>query len=214
MLEMTLKKFGVAPLADRLVAAIGGILVAFALASTASEADAAVAAGTPKIIQVCHGYGCKFRSRLVLTAADGARFRSIMSAGAASPKVERAALSRAVRYYEERTFAATGFRDRPKTQIGKPERGQMDCIDESTNTRALLLYLAERGLLRHHKVEHNVSRGFFIDKRYPHFTAVISDPAGVRWVVDSWYKPMGGAPDIMPLEKWKLRGQFDSEPLN
>ncbi|MCX7304748.1 MAG: hypothetical protein NTV73_10475 [Hyphomicrobiales bacterium] len=188
--------------------------MAFAAAFNGSLAEAAVAAGTPKTIQVCHGYGCKFHSSLVLTASDGARFRSIMSAGAGSPEAERAALSRAVRYYEERTFAATGFRDLPKTQIGKPERGQMDCIDESTNTRALLLYLAERGLLRHHKVEHNVSRGFFLDKRYPHFTAVISDPAGVEWVVDSWYKPMGGAPDIMPLGQWKLRGQYDSEPLN
>jgi hypothetical protein len=211
MPEMTLKKYGVP---GRLVASFAGLLIVVGLASAVPEAEAAVAVGTPKTIQVCHGYGCKFRSRLVLTASDGARFRSIMSAGAGSPKAERAAISRAVRAYEERTFAATGFRDRPKTQIGKPERGQMDCIDESTNTRALLLYLAERGLLRHHKVERNVSRGFFVDKRYPHFTAVISDPAGAKWVVDSWYKPMGGAPDIMPLEKWKLRGQFDSEPLN
>jgi len=137
-----------------------------------------------------------------------------MSAGARSPSAERSALSRAVRYYEERAFSATGFRDRAKTQIGKPERGQMDCIDESTNTRALLLYLAERGLLKHHKVERNVSRGYFLDKRYPHFTAVVSDPAGVKWAVDSWYKPMGGAPDIMLLGQWKLRGQLDSEPLN
>jgi len=204
----------VAPGANRLVASVAGLLVAFGLAFAVSDAEGAVAVGTPKTIQICHGYGCKFRSRLVLTASDGARFRSIMSAGSGSPKAERAALSRAVRYYEERTFAATGFRDRPKTRLGKPERGQMDCIDESTNTRALLLYLAERGLLRHHEVERNVSRGFFIDKRYPHFTAVISDPAGVEWVVDSWYKPMGGAPDIMPYEQWKLRGQFDSEPLN
>ena len=68
--------------------------------------------------------------------------------------------------------------------------------------------------MKHHKVERNVSRGYFLDRRYPHFTAVVSDPAGVRWVVDSWYKPMGGAPDIMLLEQWKLRGQFDSEPLD
>jgi len=211
---MKFKTYGVSPVADRLAAVVAGLLVAFGLASAASQAEAAVAVGTPKVIQVCHGYGCKFRSRLVLTASDGARFRSIMSGAAGSPNAERSALSRAVRYYEERTFAATGFRDRPKTELGKPERGQMDCIDESTNTRALLLYLAERGLLKHHKVARNVSRGFFLDKRYPHFTAVISDPSGIHWVVDSWYKPMGGAPDIMPLEKWKLRGQFDNEPLN
>jgi hypothetical protein len=206
MPEMTLKKYGVP---GRLVASFAGLLIVVGLASAVPEAEAAVAVGTPKTIQVCHGYGCKFRSRLVLTASDGARFRSIMSAGAGSPKAERAAISRAVRAYEERTFAATGFRDRPKTQIGKPERGQMDCIDESTNTRALLLYLAERGLLRHHKVERNVSRGFFVDKRYPHFTAVISDPAGAKWIpgTSRWAARQTSCP-------WKSGSFADSSTAN
>jgi hypothetical protein len=174
----------------------------------ATAVAAAVPATTLETIQICHGYGCAYRSRLVLTAADGARFRAIMSAGAGSPRAERAALSKAVSYYEKRAGQATGFRDKPRTQIGKPERGQMDCVDEATNTRNLLLYLAKRGLLRHHSVERNVSRGFFLDNRYPHFTAVVSDPAGVRWVVDSWYGSTGAAPDIMPYETWKRRGQF------
>jgi hypothetical protein len=150
----------------------------------------------------------------MLTAADGARFRSIMNAGAGSPKAERAALSRAVSYFDRRANQATGFQDRPKTELGKPERGQMDCVDESTNTRALLLYLAERGLLKFHKVQRNTSRGFFLDGRYPHWTAVISDPQGVKWVVDPWYAPLGGAPDIFPYDQWKVRGQFESGALN
>lgn len=165
----------------------------------------------PATIQICHGYGCTFRSRLTLTGADGARFRSIMAAGAGSPKAERAALSRAVSYYETRAGQATGYHDRPKTQIGKPQRGQMDCVDEATNTRNLLVYLKERGLLRFHKVERTVSRGYFLDKRYPHFSALLSDPSGRKWVVDSWYKPMGGTPDIMPYEQWKVRGEFGSD---
>ena len=171
-------------------------------------------ATSPKLIQICHGYGCAYRSKLMLTAADGARFRSIMKAGAGSPKAERAALSKAVSYFDRRANQATGFQDRPKTELGKPERGQMDCVDESTNTRALLLYLAERGLLKFHKVQRNTSRGFFLDGRYPHWTAVISDPQGVKWVVDPWYASLGGAPDIFPYEQWKVRGQFESGALN
>ena len=134
-----------------------------------------------------------------------------MAAGSGSARAERAALSRAVVYYEGRAGQATGFKDRAKTQVGKPERGQMDCVDEATNTRNLLLYLKERGLIRFHKVERNVSRGYFLDKRYPHFSALISDPSGTKWVVDSWYKPMGGTPDIMPYEQWKLRGEIGTE---
>ena len=191
------------------VGRIAGICVLAVLVAGAMPA-AALAATSPKLIQICHGYGCKFRSKLMLTAADGARFRSIMRAGSSSPKAERAALSRAVSYFDRRANQATGFKDRPRTEIGKPERGQMDCVDESTNTRQLLLYLAGRGLLKFHKVGRNVSRGFFFDGRYPHFTAIISDPAGAKWAVDPWYAQVGGAPDIVPYERWKVGGQLGS----
>jgi hypothetical protein len=196
---------------------IAGMWVGAALALSAgghSPALAAVVAASPKAITICHGYGCKFRTKLVLGAGDGARFRSIMSAGAGSPQAERAALSRAVSYFDRRANEATGFKDRPRTEVGKPERGQMDCVDESTNTHALLVYLAERGLLKFHKVGRKVSRGFFLDGRYPHWTAVITDPSGVKWVVDPWYATVGGAPDIFPYEQWKVRGQFESGALD
>ena len=137
-----------------------------------------------------------------------------MAAGAASPAAERAAISKADQYFEERAYTATGVRDRPEAEVAGAARGQMDCVDESTNTNSLLVYLAERGLLRHHKVEKRVTRGFLLDGRYPHWTAVISDPAGVKWVVDSWYAPMGGAPDIIPLSEWKPRGFLGSGALD
>ena len=45
-----------------------------------------------------------------------------------------------------------------------------------------------------------------VDGRYPHSTAVLSEKGGTRWAVDSWYEPMGGKPDVMPLDQWKSRG--------
>jgi hypothetical protein len=198
----------------RIAAICAGAGLALCIAAAASPAAATVAVSSPKTISVCHGYGCSFRTKLTLGAADGQRLRSIMSAGASSPKAERAALSRAVSYFDRRANQATGYKDRPRTEVGKPERGQMDCVDESTNTRALLLYLAERGLLKFHKVGRNVSRGFFVDGRYPHFTAIVIDPSGAKWVVDPWYAIVGGAPDIFPYEQWKVRGQFQSGALN
>ena len=116
-------------------------------------------------------------------------------------------MSRVVQYYERRAIAAIGVKDRPKSDFGAGrERGQMDCVDESTNTTRILKLLEQQGLLKHHKVMRRASRGFFADGRYPHFTAVLKDPSGREWVVDSWYEPAGGPPDIMPLEKWKVRG--------
>jgi len=202
------------PTSGRIAGVCAGTALALGVAWGNSPAQAVAAATSSKAITICHGYGCSFRTKLMLGAGDGQRFRSIMSAGASSPKAERAALARAVRYFDRRANEATGFEDRPRTQVGKPERGQMDCVDESTNTRALLLYLAERRLLKFHKVGRNVSRGFFLDGRYPHWTAVVVDPSGVKWVVDPWYARVGGAPDIIPYEQWKVRGQFGSGAPN
>jgi hypothetical protein len=200
-------------ISGRIAGIWAGAALALGVCVGASPALAA-APTSPKLVTICHGYGCSFRTKLTLGAADGARFRSIMSVGAASPQAERAALARAVSYFDRRANEATGYKDRPRTEVGKPERGQMDCVDESTNTHALLLYLAERGLLKFHKVGRKVSRGFFLDGRYPHWTAIIIEPSGVKWVVDPWYAQLGGAPDIFPYEKWKVRGQFESGALN
>lgn len=169
----------------------------------------------PARLSVCHGYGCTFKTRLELGARDGARFKAIMARGKASPAAERKAISRAVRYFEDRSYQVTGVRDEPSAKLGASRiRGQMDCIDEATNTRALLRYLAKRGMLKHHKVERNASRGHFIDGRYPHWTAVIRDPKGVTWAVDSYYAPMGGAPDVIPMSEWKPRGYLSSGALD
>lgn len=162
-------------------------------------------------IFVCSGFNCHFKTRLDLGAADAQRFVQIMAAGAASPQAERAAVARAVQYYEKRAGQAIGVIDEAKSVFGASgELGQMDCIDESTNTRSLLLYLERRGLLKHHVVRANVSRGFFIDGRYPHSTAVLRDKSGKEWAVDSWYAPMASAPDILPMEQWLKRGIMGS----
>lgn len=116
-------------------------------------------------------------------------------------------MSKAVQYYENRAARAVGVPDRAKSNAGQwRKQGQMDCIDESTNTRTFLIYLERRGLLKHHTVQRNVTRGFLIDRRYPHSTAVLQEKSGEKWTVDSWYAPAGGAPDIMKLSRWLTRG--------
>jgi hypothetical protein len=164
-------------------------------------------ATTATQLAVCHGFDCRNRTTLALSSADAGRFSAIMARGKTSAQAERQAISSAVSYFEKRSGDAIGIRDTAKSTIAQSgRRGQMDCIDESTNTRTLLLYLQGRGLIRHHSVQSNVSRGFFADGRYPHSTAVVREKSGTTWAVDSWYEPMGGSPDIMPLDEWKSRG--------
>jgi hypothetical protein len=183
--------------------------------ATVSKNGGQAALPAEKTVEICHGYGCKFRSKLVLGATDARRFASILDSGKRSPQSERIAIAQAVRYFEQRTLSATGVRDEPRSKLGASGvRGQMDCIDESTNTRTLLAYLAGRKLLRHHTVGMNASRGFLVDGRYPHSTAVVRDPVGVKWAVDSWYAPMSGSPDVLPLSEWTPRGFLSSGALD
>ena len=133
--------------------------------------------------------------------------RAILNTGKGSAVAERRAVASLVQFYERRAAQAIGTKDRAKSDFGGGrERGQMDCIDESRNTTALLQFVARKGWLRHHTVVRPATRGFLLDKRYPHSTAVLRDAAGSRWAVDSWYEAAGGRPDIMPLSQWAVRG--------
>lgn len=159
-------------------------------------------------IYVCHGFDCRNTTRLDVSAGDRAALSRIMETGRSGPTEERAAVSRAVQYFEERSTEVIGVRDEARSHIRQTgEVGQMDCIDVSTNTRSLLLYLAEVGLLRHHVVERNVTRGAIFDGRYFHATAVLRENAsGERWAVDGWYGPGGAAPQIKPMSQWLGEG--------
>ncbi len=176
--------------------------------SISSNYSGEITDAKPTRIFVCHGFDCSYQTKYSVTAEDWDRFSEIMAEGTGSPEAERQAISAANMYYEERAVLSIGVRDKAKSNIGQSrEKGQMDCIDESTNTRSMLLFLAENNWLKHHKVEWNVSRGILIDGRYPHSTAVIKEhTTGKKWAVDSWFEATGVAPDIVPLKYWKTRG--------
>jgi hypothetical protein len=185
------------------------VLVALAPAgcATGRVSDYAYSTPVPTKLRACYAYGCRRSAYFPVTQGVADRFAAIMAGGKASPEAERAAVSKAVQYYEDLSVQAIGARDLPKSPVmASGEKGQMDCIDESTNTRTLLLYLEAQHLLAFHKVRPNTSRGILIDGRYPHWTAVLRDPSGKDWAVDSWYEAAGGPPDIMYLADWRTHG--------
>jgi len=178
-----------------------------AVAITALTLFVAAPKAEAQTFSVCHGYECYYRTKVTLSAQDLRRVQSLMRQGAQSPAAERKALRSAIALFEQRSTAFIGVRDKPRMKIGKARiKGQMDCIDESTNTDNFIRYLDARGWLKHHSPARKTTRGSFIDGRYPHWTAVIQAKDGERWAVDSWYEAGGGPPDIMLLAEWKRRG--------
>ncbi|MTI15875.1 hypothetical protein E1162_01330 [Rhodobacteraceae bacterium RKSG542] len=154
---------------------------------------------------ICHGFGCKFKQTVPFDRAADQKLKRILAGGGKSAKAERAAISRAVVWQERRIGKIVGSTN----DVGgldmhnSGKRGQMDCIDESANTTSLLLYAQSRGFLEHHNVERPTARGFFLDGRYPHASAVISEKkTGKAYVVDSWRLPNAKPPDIILVEQW------------
>ena len=157
-------------------------------------------------IIACHGYGCARRMAISVDGAWLSRARAALRSGQGSPDVERRTLGEVIRSYT--SYLATSFGGKPDEPGSPPQMsgvyGQMDCLDETANTMSLLLVLQEQGLLAHHVVEYPESRGFFLDGRYPHFTAVIAEKrTGTAWAVDPWEKAPGQRPDILPLTQWR-----------
>lgn len=89
--------------------------------------------------------------------------------------------------------------------------GRMDCIDNTSNTTTYLNILKDLGALSGWRIEAPRIRNRF-DITGIHWTAVIADTAtGDLWSLDSWYRPNGHLPMVMPLESW-MRGEKAWEP--
>lgn len=171
----------------------------------ATYGDYSVLPPTPAEVIICHGFGCKYRAEVALTAADRGKLTQLLASGQASAAAERRAVAAAGAWFDRRIGPAAGTQ-RHIARAGYVhmfEKGQFDCIDASRNTTSLLLVLEQLKLLHHHDVDVPVARGYLIDGRPPHVTAVLTEKtSGTKWAVDSWTRGYGQAPEIMPLSRW------------
>lgn len=156
-------------------------------------------------IYVCHAFGCARKTPFDFSPAHMRRLKAILAKGRKSPAAERAAIAQAIAWSEKTIGPVVGSdKDVGGYDLhnsGVP--GQMDCIDEATNTTSVLSVAARAGYLAHHQVASPVARGFFLDGRYPHATAVVRETgSGAAFAVDSWPEANGVPPVIMPLDAW------------
>ena len=160
---------------------------------------------TTASVTVCHGFGCTHRTEIGLGSGDHAKLTTLLASGRASAEAERRAVATAVAWFDRRVGPQAGTTRRIAragimTQTGSD---QMDCIDTSRNTTSLLVILDQLRLMRHHQIESPVARGYWLDGRALHATAVMSETrSGKKWAIDNWTKNYGERPDLMPLEQW------------
>src|SRR5450631_1224041 len=192
---------------------IGLVLISASLPAYAAELSAPQAAlySTVSIfppsaqrMTVCYGFVCTRREILDFTASDRNALTRILAAGRASAAAERAAVQKAVIWFDRRMGPVIGTNKRvAKADIRALDASHnYDCWDTTRNTTSLLLVLQEWGLFKYHVVGDPHYRGYTVFQ-LPHNTAVLVERATkVEWVVDMWPRGYLQPPDVMTLEKW------------
>lgn len=92
--------------------------------------------------------------------------------------------------------------DRAINDFEASVQGRTDCVDNSSNTTTYLHILQDIGELDGWTVSSPKVRNRF-DFNAVHWTAVIIDAENeLPWSVDSWFRPNGHLPMVMPLRNW------------
>jgi hypothetical protein len=154
---------------------------------------------------VCYGFVCRRREMLDFTARDRSALTQILAAGRASAAAERAAVQKAVIWFDRRMGPVIGTNKRvAKADIrALDDKHNYDCWDTTRNTTSLLLVLQQWGLLKYHVVGDPRYRGNALVLQTPHNTAVLVERATrVEWVVDMWPRGYLQPPDVMTAAKW------------
>lgn len=153
-------------------------------------------------IAVCHNWGCKQNHPFTPNAVQWQTLAHLFEPPPRNPAEERQRVAKAIAYMETVTGPVVGTaEDLDRNTRGDSLRGQMDCIDESTNTSRYLNLFQDAGWLHWHRTAPRARRSWYIVDQ--HYTAVLEErESRRRYAVDSWYGPNGALPEIQPLEDW------------
>ena len=189
-------------------------LIAVPLSARAAELSAPIAElyskvsifpPTAKSMTVCYGFVCRRREILDFTPGDRNALTQVLAAGHGSAAAERAAVQKAVVWFDRRMGPIIGTSKRvAKADFRHRDDGHnYDCWDTTRNTTSQLLVLRQWGLLKYHGVGDPHYRGNALALQTPHNTAVLVERATrVEWVVDMWTRGYGQPPDVMTVQKW------------
>lgn len=165
----------------------------------------------PPEILICYNYSCNRTAHVRPAIEDWSRVADQFKPAARSPVEERHMIRRAIAMLEQIAGEQTPtFRDRGRNPIVDDWPGQMDCIDESTNTVRYLDVLQQRGLLHWHSVVERAYRApYLLDQHWA--GQIVELQTDNRYVVDSWHLDNGKPPYIQALSEWRRKEPFLEE---
>ena len=159
---------------------------------------------TPDNFTICLHNTCQEFEFISLSVNQWLQVTSLFIPAAKTAKDERNKIKLAIALLETFTGQQTFTHlDKAKNDIGNGIKGQLDCIDEATNTTIYLRLIAETGLLKWHQQASRITRGV-LSGNAPHTTAtLVETKTQQRFAVDSWFEANGQPPYIVPLDEWK-----------
>lgn len=160
----------------------------------------------PDRFQHCSAYGCAIKQQVSLTKTEWTRIAAPFK-GVRSAAAERKAISKAIGEMEKIVGAKTATQTDVAGTFDKTGRGQLDCVDESTNTTITLAMMEDKKLLKFHRVSAPLARTLATTLGngilWPHQTAVIyQNDTGISYAVDSWFRDNGSPADIVVTSDW------------
>ena len=171
-------------------------------------------------IPICYDFGCKTRETVALSKSDWKAVSSQLIKPAATPAEERANIREAISWMELAIGRLTPtdkdlpYNLPPTGYTHELFPGQLDCIDEASNTTTYLKLFEKHGLLKHHSVSEAAYRSSWFDY---HWAGQIQEKeSGEKYVVDSWFGANGYEPIIQDTAAWsdisRLTAVVDNSP--
>jgi hypothetical protein len=156
-------------------------------------------------LRICFNWSCARRQTMTFTPDDMALLKRRMAVCPGTSLHDRLQHVRIGIWQMEllaQKYQPLLANDLPINEFEAAIAGRTDCVDNASNSTTYLHILRDIGELAGWTVSSPRVRSRF-DLNAVHWTAVIIDTeTGLPWSVDSWYRPNGHLPMVMPLRSW------------
>jgi len=171
-------------------------------------------------LRICYNWSCARRQTMTFTPNDMALLKRHMALCPGTSLHDRLQHVRIGIWQMEllaQKYQPLLANDLAINDFDEEVEGRMDCVDNTSNTTTYLHILQDIRELAGWTVSSPKVRSH-LDITAVHWTAVIIDTeSGLPWSVDSWFRPNGHLPMVMPLPSWidkKKAWEPPFEPLN
>lgn len=153
----------------------------------------------------CQNYGCTTVKKVELNQHDWNIIETSFGKKTKNAGQERDKIAKTIGIFEQLVGPLTGTGNDREGTFLQTGAGQLDCVDESTNTTVYMMLLKEAGLIRFHDIGQPQVRYPLISGRgWMHQTAVITEKeTGQGYAIDSWFEDNGAAAYVVGIEEWR-----------